>query len=116
MRTLPISSYDYAETLQGGISVSNDLFRWRINGSIHDVINLPDQNYFERCQKVAAAYHTELVVTACQELGRGINLYVTSQSSSKPWTFGPYRSTGYNVRSLQITGDIVMLADTSAQP
>jgi hypothetical protein len=66
LRTLHITSYDYAETLQGGISVYDDLFRWRINGSIHDVINLPDQKYLERCQKIATAYHTDMVITACQ--------------------------------------------------
>lgn len=31
----------------------------------------------------------------------------------KPWTFGPYRSSAYNARNLQIAGDILMLADTS---
>ncbi len=116
MATLHISSYDYAETLEGGVSVYDDLFRFRMNGSIHDVINLPDQKFLERCIKVATAFHTDLIVTACQELGAGINLYVTSTQSFKPWTWGPYRSSAHRAASLQIAGDILMVADTSAYP
>jgi hypothetical protein len=86
-------SYDYCETLQGGISVYNDLFRWRINGSIHDVINLPDQKFLERCSRIATAFHTELVVTGCVMLSQNVRLYLTSQTSEKPWTFGPYETS-----------------------
>lgn len=116
MATLHISSYDYAETLDGGVSVYDDLFRFRMNGTVRDVINLPDQKFLERCIKVATAFHTDLIVTACQELGAGINLYVTSTQSFKPWTWGPYRSSAYRATSMQIAGDILMLTDTDAYP
>ena len=66
MRTLHTTSYDYAETLTGGVSVYDDIFRWRTNGSLHDIVNLPDQKFLERCLKITTAFHTELIVTACQ--------------------------------------------------
>jgi hypothetical protein len=34
----------------------------------------------------------------------------------KPWTWGPYRSSAYNARKLEVAGDILMLTDTSAYP
>lgn len=106
----------YTETLRGGISVWEDLFRFRPNGSVWEISNLPDQKQLERCQRVAAAENEIFAVTACQELGRGINLYVTSFTSFKSFTWGPYYSNAYNVRSLQIINDVLMVADTPSNP
>ncbi len=50
---LQLNSYHYAETLMGGISVWQDLFRYRPNGSIYQVNNLPDQDRMEYCLRVA---------------------------------------------------------------
>lgn len=116
LRTLQTSAYDFAETLMGGVAVYEDLIRFRLNGSFHDIINLPDQKFLERCVRVATAWHTDLIVTACQELGRGINIYITTLANFKPWTWGPYRSSAYNCRTLQIAGDILMITDTSIYP
>lgn len=66
LRTLHIAAYDFAETLNGGVAVYEDLIRFRLNGSFHDIINLPDQKFLERCIRVATAWHTDLIVTACQ--------------------------------------------------
>lgn len=56
----------YTETLFGGISVWEDLFRFRPNGSVWEISNLPDQKQLERCQRVAAAENEIFAVTACQ--------------------------------------------------
>lgn len=113
---IPISSFDYAETLTGGISVYEDLFKFHINGSIHEVVLLPDQKAIERCTRVATAFMSDITVTACQEIGRGINLYMTTSTSFKSWTWGPYRSSAFTARSLQIAGGVLMLTDTSQYP
>ena len=55
-------------------------------------------------------------VTACQEIGRGVNLYLTSFVSCKAFTWGPFHSDAYNVRNLQIIDDIVMVVDTPSNP
>lgn len=106
----------YTETPFGGISVWGDLFRFRPNGSVYEISNLPDQKQLESCNRVASADNEIFAVTACQELGRGINLYVTSFSSFKAFTWGPYYSDAYNVRSMQIVNDVLMVADTPAYP
>lgn len=116
MQNIHFTAYDYAETLSGGVAINDDLFRFHINGTVRDVINLPDQKLLERCNRVASTFNAALLVTACQELGRGINLYVTTESSFKTWTWGPYQSSAYNVRNLQIAGDVLMLTDTSVYP
>ena len=41
---------------------------------------------------------------------------MTTATSFKEWTWGPYRSGAYNVRRLWVTGDILMLTDTSTFP
>lgn len=66
MGTVHISGYDFAETTFGSVTVYDDLFRIGLNGTVRDVINLPDQKLLERCLKVATAFHNELIVTACQ--------------------------------------------------
>jgi hypothetical protein len=81
MRHLNFYSKDFVEVLQGGVSLSDDLFRWRLNGSIHDVINLPDQKERETCIKLAAAFHSLLIVSACTVPGETTNLYLTSEAS-----------------------------------
>jgi hypothetical protein len=106
----------YTETLFGGISVWEDLFRYRPNGSIYEVSVLPDQKQLERCNRVASSEFEIFSVTACQEIGRGINLYLTSFASFKAFTWGPYHSDAYNCRNLQIINDIVMVVDTPANP
>lgn len=61
-----IGANHYVETLTGGLSVLGDLFRFRPNGSIYGVSNLPDQRYLEKCIKIAAAENELFAVTACQ--------------------------------------------------
>lgn len=43
LQDLHIGGNYYAETLRGGLSVWGDLFRFRPNGTVHEVVNLPDQ-------------------------------------------------------------------------
>jgi len=50
----------------GGIGVHEDLFMFRSNGSIREIINLPDQKLLETCIKVASFETGEFVITACQ--------------------------------------------------
>jgi len=57
MATLHLTGYDFAETLFGSVIVNDDLFRLGLNGTVRDVINLPDQKFLERCVKVATAFH-----------------------------------------------------------
>lgn len=106
----------YTETLFGGLSVWEDLFRFRPNGSVYEISMLPDQKQLERCVRTASSEFEIFAVTACQEIGRGINLYITSFASFKAFTWGPYHSDAYEVRSLQIINDIVMVADTASNP
>jgi hypothetical protein len=63
---LPVEGNYYTESVFGGFSVSGDLFRYRPNGSIWSVENLPDQRYLERCLKVASAENEIFALTACQ--------------------------------------------------
>ena len=100
----------------GGISVWQDLFRYRPNGSIYQVNNLPDQDRMEYCLRVAPSELQIFALTACQEISRGVNLYVTSFSSFKGFTWGPFRSAASQVRNLQVINDVAMLVDTSANP
>ena len=46
---LPITGYDFAETLKGSVAVYKDLIKFHTNGSIHEVTLLPDQKYQESC-------------------------------------------------------------------
>lgn len=41
---------------------------------------------------------------------------MTSFTSFKAFTWGPYYSDAYNVRALQIINDVLMVADTPANP
>lgn len=107
---------DFIETLFGGLGVHEDLIKYRHNGSISEIINLPDQKMLETCLKVAAFETAEFVVTACQHLGRGINLYMTSLQSFKPITQGPYETDAYHARNLQIVHDVVMVVNQNAYP
>lgn len=45
MATLHMTGYDFAETLFGSVTVYDDLFRLALNGTVRDVINLPDQKF-----------------------------------------------------------------------
>jgi len=54
-KDMEINSNFYTETLFGGLSVWEDLFRFRPNGSIYAVSNLPDQQLLERRNRVASA-------------------------------------------------------------
>ena len=116
MRKLHVSAYDYHETMKGGVSVYEDIFKFYSNGSIHEIIHLPDQQLLEKCQRITSSQNDDYIVTACQVLGAGVNLYVTSGVSFKAWTWGPYRTGAFNIRKLQINGDILMLTDTSTYP
>ena len=40
---LQVDGNDFIETMFGGIGVHEDLFLFRNNGSIREIINLPDQ-------------------------------------------------------------------------
>ncbi len=51
---LQVDGNDFIETLNGGIAVHEDLYLFRHNGSIKEIINLPDQKFLETCLKVAA--------------------------------------------------------------
>ena len=53
------------------------------------------------------------MVTACTEFGRGLNLYVTTSTSFKSWTWGPYRSTAKTAQNLQIAGYILSVTATT---
>lgn len=55
-------------------------------------------------------------MTACQELGRGINLYMTTLTSFKPITSGPYISDAYHARNLQVVYDVVMVVNQNPYP
>ena len=65
---------------------------------------------------MAVAENEIFTVTACLEIARGINLYVTSLVSYKGFTYGPFASGADNCRNLVIVNDIVMLADTPSSP
>jgi hypothetical protein len=43
LHDLHIGGNYYTETMRGGIGVWDDLFRFRPNGSVYEVSNLPDQ-------------------------------------------------------------------------
>ena len=51
-------------------------------------------------------------MTACQDKGSGINLYVSSFMSFKAFTWGPFKSAAYHVQNLQIVNSILMVVDT----
>ena len=116
IQQLQTDGNDFIETLDGGIGVDKDLIIYRHNGSIKEIINLPDQKLLETCIKVAAFETGEFVVTACQELGRGINLYMTNLQSFKPITIGPFFSDAYHARNLQVVHDVIMVVDQNAYP
>lgn len=116
MRSLPINANDYIETYFGGLSVSEDLFQFHYNGSINKIINLPDQKRYEYCQKIATTYDALLVFTACVDQTRGTNIYVTTQTSFKEWTWGPFQSSADGANNFQVAGDILAITDTSPYP
>ena len=66
MVDLHVGGNHYTESYQGGLSVWNDLFKFRINGSVSQIAGLPDQTILEKCVKVAAAEFEIFAVTACQ--------------------------------------------------
>ena len=43
--TLHATAFDYAETIDGGVAVYEDLIKFYINGSIHEIVLLPDQKF-----------------------------------------------------------------------
>jgi len=113
---LHIGGNHYTETFHGGLSVWNDIFRFRPNGTVYQVVELPDQKILEKCIKIASAEMEIFSVTACRELARGTNLYVTSYIGFKPFTWGPFFLPANDVRKLQIIDDILMLVNTPITP
>lgn len=47
---------------------------------------------------------------------KGANIYVTTRSSFKEWTWGPFQSSAKGVRHFQVAGDVLALTDTSPYP
>ena len=94
----------------------DDLFVYRPNGSIYHVVNLPDQALNEECTRVATAENEFFMVSACKNGGSSTNLYVTSMLSFKGFTWGPYKSPAYLVANMQVVHDVLMIADTSGSP
>ena len=92
MRTIPINANDYIETEDGGLSISQDIFKFRFNGSIQEVFHLPDQNTQEYCQRITTKLGGRTIISACTDQTRGVNLYVTTTSSFKAWTWGPFKT------------------------
>ena len=116
MMEAPVGGNFYTESYWGGVSVWDDLFFYRPNGSIYHVVNLPDQKHNEKCERVASAENEYFTVTACRSGGIGVNLYVTSMISFKGFTWGPYKSEAFLLSKMQIMNDILMVVDTSAYP
>ena len=59
------------------------------NDSIHFVNNVPTEHIGEVCTKIATGDAQHYVMSLC-ELGSQVNVYITSNVGSKPFTFGPY--------------------------
>ena len=43
-------------------------------------------------------------------------MYITTHTSFKSWTWGPYKSPAYTAQNLQAAGAILAVTDTSEYP
>lgn len=93
---LRIGGSDYAETFFGGMALWEDIFRLRINGSIYEILLLPDPKAGERCFKLTSTFDDLVTVTGCRVAGQGTHLYITSQAGHRGFTWGPFLTGARN--------------------
>jgi hypothetical protein len=86
------------------------------NGSISEVLLIPDQKIDEICVKVASRYDDLVIASACQIFGGGVNVYITSLASEKGFTWGPFRTGAYFVKNLQLVNDLLVIVDVNDNP
>lgn len=116
MRRLQMKGTDYAETFRGGILLWDDLFRMHTNGSVRDVILLPDQKMDEQCLRVVSRNDDSLIITGCEVFGWGANLYLTSLAGEKAFTWGPFRTSALYLRNMELVHNILMIVDVDFGP
>jgi hypothetical protein len=116
MQRLKMRGNDYAETFRGGVLLWDDLFRLHTNGSVRDVILLPDSKMDEQCLRVVSRNDDSLIITGCEVFGWGVNLYMTSLAGEKAFTWGPYRSAAVYMRNLELVHNILAVVDVDFNP
>lgn len=65
MRNITLPGRDFAETFFGGIVLWDDLIRLHSNGSVRDILHLPDAKNYETCVRVSSRGDDSLIVTGC---------------------------------------------------
>jgi len=113
---LRIGGSDYTETFFGGMSLWEDLFRLRLNGSISEILLLPDPKEGERCFKVTSTYDELVTVTGCRVSGQGTHVYITSLAAHRGFTWGPYITAARNSENLQLVNELLIVVDVDQYP
>lgn len=113
---LNLGGSDYTETFLGGMSLWEDLFRLRMNGSVSEILLLPDPKEGERCHKVTSTYDDLLTITGCRVNGGGTHMYITSLAGHRGFTWGPYRTGAHDITNLQLVNNIIMVTDVDQYP
>ena len=108
---------DYVFTHDGGIIQQfQSMLQLRHNGSISQYVSMPTVLDGENCRHITHSWMYEFVVSACLHNNEEVYLYLTTLSSFKPFVIGPTFSSASSVASIQIQGDIFMLADIDENP
>lgn len=113
---LRIGGADYSETFFGGLALWEDLFRLNINGSIREVLLLPDAKRGERCIKTVSTPDDTLTVTGCRVNSGGTHVYITSTTGHRGFTWGPYQTSAFNIENLQIVNQLLVVTDVDMYP
>lgn len=107
---------DYVFTVDGGfIQQFSSLIQMRHNGSIHQYATFPSHLAAELCRHVTHSWLFDFTVSACEHFGE-VYLYVTTTTSEKPFTQGPYYSGATVVSNIETQGQMLMLVDVDENP
>ena len=85
------------------------------NDSVQYIARIPTLGMGEVCTKMSIGRAHDYLLSFC-ETGDEVNIYVTSLTSYKPFTFGPIRTEARAVNHVKIVDNILMLVDNDDNP
>ena len=85
------------------------------NDSAEFIAPIPTSMTGEVCTKLAIGRGHDYVLSFC-ETGERVIIYVTSLTSFKPHTFGPYETEAKAVNHVKIVDNVIMLVDNDDDP
>lgn len=107
--------YEYQWGVDGGsIQQQSHLVHLLHNGSIDQIVNLPQAVFGEKCNRVAVPLLGNYHVSACEST-KGVQVYITSFISKKGFSWGPWSTSAQKVNRIEVEKQLVILVDTDVE-